>query len=77
MKDLILGILYMLGFVFLVGTVGANEWGDITITEVIVRALITFAVLFIATVILNDDVREVIFKWRNEKKRLKIKSKRF
>lgn len=77
MKDLILGILYMVGFVFLVGTVGANEWGDITITEVIVRALITFAVLFIATVILNDDVREVIFKWRNEKKRLKIKSKRF
>ena len=77
MKDLILGILYMLGFVFLVGTVGANEWGDITITEVIVRALITFAVLFIATVILNDDVRGVIFKWRNEKKRLKIKSKRF
>lgn len=77
MKDLILGILYMLGFVFLVGTVGANEWGDITITEVIVRALITFTVLFIATVILNDDIREVIFKWRNEKKRLKIKSKRF
>ena len=77
MKDLVLGILYMLGFVFLVGTVGANEWGDITITEVIVRALITFAVLFIATVILNDDVREVIFKWHNEKKRLKIKSKRF
>ena len=77
MKDLILGILYMLGFVFLVGTVGANEWGSITITEVIVRALITFAVLFIATVILNDDVREVIFKWRNEKKCLKIKSKRF
>ena len=77
MKDLILGILYMVGFVFLVGTVGANEWGDITITEVIVRALITFAVLFIATVILNDDVREVIFKWRNEKKRLKTKSKRF
>ena len=77
MKDLILGILYMLGFVFLVGTVGANEWGSITITEVIVRALITFSVLFIATVILNDDVREVIFKWRNEKKRLKIKSKRF
>ena len=77
MKDLVLGILYMLGFVFLVGTVGANEWGDITITEVIVRALITFAVLFIATVILNDDVREVIFKWCNEKKRLKIKSKRF
>ena len=77
MKDLVLGILYMLGFVFLVGTVGANEWGDITITEVIVRALITFAVLFIATVILNDDAREVIFKWRNEKKRLKIKSKRF
>lgn len=77
MKDLILGILYMIGFVFLVGTVGANEWGDITITEVIVRALITFAVLFIATVILNDDVREVIFKWRNEKKRLKTKSKRF
>ena len=77
MKDLILGILYMLGFVFLVGTIGANEWGDITITEVIVRALITFVVLFIATVILNDDVREVIFKWHNEKKRLKIKSKRF
>ena len=77
MKDLILGILYMVGFVFLVGTVGANEWGSITITEVIVRALITFVVLFIATVILNDDVREVIFKWHNEKKRLKIKSKRF
>ena len=74
MKDLILGILYMIGFVFLVGTVGANEWGDITITEVIVRALITFAVLFIVTVILNDDVREVILsKWHNLKNRSRTK----
>ena len=77
MKDLILGILYMLGFVFLVGTVGANEWGDITITEVIVRALITFAVLFIATFILSDDVREVVKEYWRKKKHLKIKSKRF
>lgn len=77
MKDLILGILYMVGFVFLVGTVGANEWGSITIMEVIVRALITFAVLFIATVILNDDVREVILSKWHEKKRSRTKSKRF
>lgn len=69
MKDLILGILYMVGFVFLVGSVGANEWGDITITEVIIRSIITFAVLFIATVILNDDVREVIAdKWHKKKR---------
>ena len=77
MKDLILGILYMLGFVFLVGTVGANEWGDISITEVIVRALITFSVLIIATFILSDDAREAVKEYWHEKKRLKTKSKRF
>lgn len=77
MKDLILGILYMLGFVFLVGSVGANEWGDITELEVIIRASITFAVLIVATLILNDDAREVVKEYWHEKKRLKTKSKRF
>ena len=28
MKDFILGIIYMIAFVFIVGSVGANEWGD-------------------------------------------------
>lgn len=77
MKDLILGILYMLGFVFLVGSVGANEWGDITELEVIIRALITFAVLIITTLILSDDAREVVKDYWHEKKRLKTKSKHF
>ena len=70
MKDFILGITYIIGFVFIVGSVGANEWGDISEVQLIIRALITFVVLFVLTVVLNDDIKEVIAdKWR--KKNLK------
>ena len=77
MKDLILGIIYVIAFIFIVGSVGANEWGDITSTELAIRGAVTFAILFVLTLILNDDIKEVIAdKWR-KKKHLKIKSKRF
>ena len=77
MKDIILGIIYMIAFVFIVGSVGANEWGDITVTELAIRGAVTFTILFVLTLILNDDVKEVIADKCQQKKRLKIKSKRF
>ena len=69
MKDFILGIIYIIAFIFIVGSVGANEWGDITSTELAIRGAVTFAILFVLTLILNDDIKEVIAdKWRNLKK---------
>ena len=77
MKDFILGIIYVIAFIFIVGSLGANEWGDITVTELAIRGAGTFAILFLLTLILNDDIKEVVAdKWR-KKKHLKIKSKRF
>lgn len=77
MKDFILGIIYVIAFIFIVGSVGANEWGDITVTELAIRGAVTFAILFVLTLILNDDIKEVIADKCQQKKRLKIKSKRF
>ena len=69
MKDFVLGIIYVIAFVFIVGSVGANEWGDITEVELAIRGAVTFAILFVLTLILNDDIKEVIAeKWRNVKK---------
>ena len=68
MKDFILGITYIIGFVFLVGSVGANEWGDITTFQLAIRGAVTFVVLFVLTLILSDDVKEVIVeKWQKKK----------
>ena len=68
MKDFILGITYIIGFVFLVGSVGANEWGDITTFQLAIRGAVTFTVLFVLTLILSDDVKEVIVeKWQKKK----------
>ena len=69
MKDFILGIIYVIAFIFIVGSVGANEWGDITEVELAIRGAVTFAILFVLTLILNDDIKEVIAdRWRNLKK---------
>ena len=69
MKDFVLGIIYVIAFVFIVGSVGANEWGDITEVELAIRGAVTFAILFVLTLILNDDIKEVIAdRWRNLKK---------
>ena len=78
MRDAIMAVIGILGFLFILGSVGACEYGDISCLSLIIRSIITFAVIFISTVILYyDDVWEVIFKWHNEKKRSRIKSKRF
>ena len=77
MKDFLLGIIYIIAFVFIVGSGGANEWGDITVTELAIRGAVTFAILFVLTLILNDDIKEVIADKWHKKKHLKIKSKRF
>ena len=68
MKDFILGISYVIAFVFIVGSVGANEWGDITTFQLAIRGAVTFVVLFALTLILSDDVKEVIVeKWQKKK----------
>ena len=72
MKDFILGTIYVIGFIFIAGSVGANEYGDITIAQLIVRSALAFVVMFIVTCVLNDDIRnsfkEVIAdKWRKKK----------
>ena len=70
MKDFILGISYVIAFVFIVGSVGANEWGDITTFQLAIRGAVTFVVLFVLTLILSNDVKEAIVeKW--QKKNLK------
>ena len=78
MRDFIMAVIGLLAFIYELGSVGACEFGDISCLSLIIRSIITFAVIFISTVILYyDDVWEVIFKWHNEKKRSRIKSKRF
>ena len=79
MRDFIMAVIGILGFVFVLGSVGACEFGDISCLSLIIRSIITFAVIFISTLILYyDDVWEVIAdKWRRKKKCLKTKSKRF
>ena len=68
MKDFILGISYVIAFVFIVGSVGANEWGDISTFQLAIRGAVRFVVLFVLTLILSDDVKEVIVeKWQKKK----------
>ena len=78
MRDAIMAIIGILGFVFILGSVGACEYGDISCLSLIIRSIITFAVIFISTVILYyDDVWEAVKKYWRMKKRSRIKSKRF
>ena len=78
MRDAIMAVIGILGFVFILGSVGACEFGDISCLSLIIRSLITFAVIFISTVILYyDDVWEAVKKHCRMKKYLKTKSKRF
>ena len=66
MRDAIMAVIGMLGFVFILGSVGACEFGDISCLSLIIRSIITFAVIFISTVILYyDDVWEAVKQyWR-------------
>ena len=78
MRDAIMAVIGILGFVFILGSVGACEYGDISCLSLIIRSIITFAVIFISTVILYyDDVWEAVKKYWRMKKRSRIKSKRF
>ena len=78
MRDAIMAVIGILGFVFILGSVGACEYGDISCLSLIIRSTITFAVMFISTVILYyDDVWEAVKKHCRMKKYLKTKSKRF
>ena len=78
MRDAIMAVIGILGFVFILGSVGACEYGDISCLSLIIRSIIAFAVIFISTVILYyDDVWEVVKKHCRMKKYLKTKSKRF
>ena len=66
MRNIIMMVIGSLGFLFILGSVGACEFGDISCLSLIIRSLITFAVMFISTVILYyDDVWEAVKKyWR-------------
>ena len=78
MRDAIMAVIGILGFVFVLGSVGACEFGDISCLSFIIRSLITFAVVFVSTVILYyDDVWEAVKKYCRMKRHLKTKSKRF
>ena len=78
MRDFIMAVIGLLAFIYELGCVGACEFGDISCLSLIIRSIITFAVIFISTVILYyDDVWEAVKKYWQMKKRLKTKSKRF
>ena len=78
MRDFIMAVIGILGFLFILGSVGACEYGDISCASLIIRSLITFAVMFISTVILYyDDVWEAVKKYCRMKRYLRTKSKRF
>ena len=78
MRDAIMAIIGILGFLFILGSVGACEYGDISCASLIIRSLITFAVMFISTVILYyDDAWEAVKKYCRMKRYLRTKSKRF
>ena len=78
MRDAIMAVIGILGFVFILGSVGACEYGDISCLSLIIRSIITFAVIFISTVILYyDDVWEAVKKHCRMKRHLRTKSKRF
>ena len=78
MRDFIMAVIGLLAFIYELGCVGACEFGDISCLSLIIRSIITFAVIFISTVILYyDDVWEAVKKYWRMKKRWRIKSKRF
>ena len=78
MRDAIMAIIGILGFLFILGSVGACEYGDISCASLIIRSFITFAAMFISTVILYyDDVWEAVKKYCRMKRHLRTKSKRF
>ena len=78
MRDAIMAVIGILGFIFILGSVGACEFGDIPCLTFIIRSLITFVVVFISTLILYyDDVWEAVKKYCRMKRHLRTKSKRF
>ena len=78
MRNVIMVLIISLAFIFLLGSVGACEYGDISCLSLIIRSIITFAVIFISTLILYyDDVWEAVKQYCRMKKRLRTKSKRF
>ena len=78
MRDFIMAVIGLLAFIYELGCVGACEYGDISCLSLIIRSIITFAVIFISTVILYyDDVWEAVKKYCRMKRHLKTKSKRF
>ena len=78
MRDAIMAVIGLLAFIYELGCVGACEFGDISCLSLIIRSIITFAVIFISTVILYyDDVWEAVKQYCRMKRHLKTKSKRF
>ena len=78
MRDFIMAVIGLLAFIYELGCVGACEYGDISCLSLIIRSLITFAVVFVSTVILYyDDVWEAVKKYCRMKRHLRTKSKRF
>ena len=78
MRDAIMTFIGLLAFIYELGSVGACEFGDISCASLIIRSLITFAVMFISTIILYyDDVWEAVKKYCRMKRHLRTKSKRF
>ena len=78
MRDFIMAVIGLLAFIYELGCVGACEFGDISCLSLIIRSIITFAVIFISTLILYyDDVWEAVKKYCRMKRHLRTKSKRF
>ena len=78
MRDFIMAVIGLMAFIYELGCVGACEFGDISCLSLIIRSIITFAVIFISTLILYyDDVWEAVKQYCRMKKRLRTKSKRF
>ena len=78
MRNVIMVLIISLAFIFLLGSVGACEYGDISCLSLIIRSIITFALIFISTVILYyDDVWEAVKQYCRMKRHLRTKSKRF
>ena len=70
MRNIIMVLIISLAFIFLLGSVGACEYGDISCLSLMIRSLITFAVVFVSTIILYyDDVWEAVkYHWRMKKR---------
>ena len=78
MRDFIMAVIGLLAFIYELGCVGACEFGDISCLSLIIRSIITFAVIFISTLILYyDDVWEAVKQYCRMKRHLRTKSKRF